>query len=194
MVERESPCGGIGRRARLKIEFRKECWFDSGQGHQAENTNRNNSLSHWFDSIFLKKFSSFVESADKKLAPAVQLVGIFVGIGKLNDRGEFRYSERRNRADGPQERWRGRQPKADLIDVDCRATEIRHGRRTARAFRLAHEADAASGLVGSTTGSIPRRRCRSREARRLESPIIRLVDVVQFNPRQAHVIVVDACA
>src|SRR6185437_2261324 len=31
---RERPCGGIGRRARLKIEFRKECWFDSGQGHQ----------------------------------------------------------------------------------------------------------------------------------------------------------------
>jgi hypothetical protein len=27
------PCGGTGRRARLKIEFRKECWFDSGQGH-----------------------------------------------------------------------------------------------------------------------------------------------------------------
>ena len=107
----EGPCGGTGRRARLKIEFRKECWFDSGQGHQAENTNRNNNLSHWFDSIFLKKFSSFVESADKKLAPAVQFVGIFVGIGKLNDRGEFRYSERRNRADGPQERWRGRQPK-----------------------------------------------------------------------------------
>jgi hypothetical protein len=31
----EGPCGGTGRRARLKIEFRKECWFDSGQGHQA---------------------------------------------------------------------------------------------------------------------------------------------------------------
>src|SRR5229473_566597 len=62
-------------------------WFESGQGHQAENTNRNNNLSHWFDSIFLKKFSSFVESADKKIAPAVQFVGIFVGIGKLNDRG-----------------------------------------------------------------------------------------------------------
>ncbi len=30
----DGPCGGIGRRARLKIEFRKECWFDSGQGHQ----------------------------------------------------------------------------------------------------------------------------------------------------------------
>ena len=29
----EGPCGGTGRRARLKIEFRKECWFDSGQGH-----------------------------------------------------------------------------------------------------------------------------------------------------------------
>ena len=26
----ECPCGGTGRRARLKIEFRKECWFDSG--------------------------------------------------------------------------------------------------------------------------------------------------------------------
>jgi hypothetical protein len=33
-MRRECPCGGIGRRARLKIEFRKECWFDSGQGHQ----------------------------------------------------------------------------------------------------------------------------------------------------------------
>src|SRR3954447_7544655 len=31
----EGPCGGTGRRARLKIEFRKECWFDSGQGHHA---------------------------------------------------------------------------------------------------------------------------------------------------------------
>jgi len=67
------------------------------------------------------KFSSLVENTGKKLAPAVQFVGIFVGIGKLNDRGEFRYSERRNRADGAQERWHGRQPKADLIDVDCRA-------------------------------------------------------------------------
>ena len=27
------PCGEIGRRVRLKIGFRKECWFDSGQGH-----------------------------------------------------------------------------------------------------------------------------------------------------------------
>jgi len=27
----ESPYGVIGRRARPKIEFRKECWFDSGQ-------------------------------------------------------------------------------------------------------------------------------------------------------------------
>src|SRR4029079_5566584 len=33
--QRECPCGGTGRRARLKIEFRKECWFDSGQGHHA---------------------------------------------------------------------------------------------------------------------------------------------------------------
>jgi hypothetical protein len=34
LAESEGPCGGTGRRARLKIEFRKECWFDSGQGHQ----------------------------------------------------------------------------------------------------------------------------------------------------------------
>jgi hypothetical protein len=34
-MTRECPCGGTGRRARLKIEFRKECWFDSGQGHQS---------------------------------------------------------------------------------------------------------------------------------------------------------------
>jgi proline iminopeptidase len=33
---RVSPCGGIGRRARLKIEFRKERWFDSGQEHHFE--------------------------------------------------------------------------------------------------------------------------------------------------------------
>ncbi|MGX9430484.1 MULTISPECIES: hypothetical protein [Bradyrhizobium] len=58
-----------------------------------------------------------VENIGKKLAPVIQ----FVGIEKLDDRGEFRYSERRNRADGPQERWCGRQSKADLIDVDCRA-------------------------------------------------------------------------
>lgn len=32
-LDASGPCGGIGRRARLKIEFRKECWFDPGQGH-----------------------------------------------------------------------------------------------------------------------------------------------------------------
>lgn len=30
------PIGGIGRRARLKIEFRKKCWFDSGMGHHRQ--------------------------------------------------------------------------------------------------------------------------------------------------------------
>src|SRR5262245_35185551 len=44
------PCGGTGRRARLKIEFRKECWFDSGQGHQYKNVSNNNDLRLWFDS------------------------------------------------------------------------------------------------------------------------------------------------
>jgi len=65
-------------------------------GHQAENTNKNNNLNHQFASIFLRKFSRLVENTRKKLAPAVQFVGIFVGIGKLNDRDEFRYSEQRN--------------------------------------------------------------------------------------------------
>ena len=41
----EGPCGGTGRRARLKIEFRKECWFDSGQGHHGKNCNNNKNLS-----------------------------------------------------------------------------------------------------------------------------------------------------
>lgn len=30
---RTGPCGEIGRRIRLKIERRKACWFESGQGH-----------------------------------------------------------------------------------------------------------------------------------------------------------------
>jgi hypothetical protein len=34
IVGSEGPCGGIDRLARLKIEFRRECWSDSGQGHQ----------------------------------------------------------------------------------------------------------------------------------------------------------------
>ena len=38
-------------------------------------------------------FSSLVENTGKKFAIALQFVGIFVGIGKLNDRGEFRYSD-----------------------------------------------------------------------------------------------------
>jgi hypothetical protein len=32
-------------------------WTIAGQGHHAENTNINNSLSYWFDSIFLGEFS-----------------------------------------------------------------------------------------------------------------------------------------
>jgi hypothetical protein len=32
-VSKVCPCGGIGRRARLKIECRKACWFESDQGH-----------------------------------------------------------------------------------------------------------------------------------------------------------------
>src|SRR3954471_12752010 len=48
----EGPCGGTGRRARLKIEFRKECWFDSGQGHHLKtklltSQHNNPKMSHW---------------------------------------------------------------------------------------------------------------------------------------------------
>src|SRR5262245_9033217 len=70
----KGPCGGTGRRARLKIEFRKECWFDSGQGHQAENINNNNNLVHWFDSRFSGEFSKRVENTRKNsLQPSVLL-------------------------------------------------------------------------------------------------------------------------
>jgi hypothetical protein len=37
----------------------------AGQGHQAENINRNNDLNHWFDSIFLEEISRFVENTGK---------------------------------------------------------------------------------------------------------------------------------
>jgi hypothetical protein len=51
----EGPCGGTGRRARLKIEFRKECWFDSGQGHHGKKCSNNNNLIRQFDSGFFRK-------------------------------------------------------------------------------------------------------------------------------------------
>src|SRR6516225_3872871 len=35
-IMRSSPCGGTGRRARLKIVFRKEWGFDSLHGHHPE--------------------------------------------------------------------------------------------------------------------------------------------------------------
>ena len=34
MATATSPCGEIGRRAALKMRYRKMCWFESGQGHQ----------------------------------------------------------------------------------------------------------------------------------------------------------------
>jgi hypothetical protein len=52
-----------------------------GQGHHAENININNNLRHWLDSIFLGRFLRLVENTGKKRLPAVEFVGIFVGIG-----------------------------------------------------------------------------------------------------------------
>jgi hypothetical protein len=62
----ESPCGGIGRRARLKIEFRKECWFDSGQGHQKRFT--------WFD-VFLEPTESDIADGERYSDPLARSLG-----------------------------------------------------------------------------------------------------------------------
>ena len=90
------PCGGTGRRARLKIEFRKECWFDSGQGHQIENNNNNNNLHHQFASIFSVEFSRRVGNTCKNpLQLSVLLVFLLVS-GEQTFSANFRYSERKN--------------------------------------------------------------------------------------------------
>jgi hypothetical protein len=39
--------------------------------------------------VFYREFSGRIESTSKKPAPAVGSVGIFVGIAKLNARGEI---------------------------------------------------------------------------------------------------------
>jgi hypothetical protein len=61
-----SPCGGIGRRARLKIEFRKECWFDSGQGHQAAPLRSYSTQRRW---RFERAWAVFYPKS-RKLAPS----------------------------------------------------------------------------------------------------------------------------
>src|SRR5882672_4589504 len=92
----EGPCGGIGRRARLKIEFRKECWFDSGQGHQTEYINNNNNLDHWFDSIFQKNFRGALKTRVKIYRGRPVCWHFCWYLGRTNVRGDFRYSEQRN--------------------------------------------------------------------------------------------------
>ena len=65
-IMRLSPCGGTGRRARLKIVFRKEWGFDSLHGHQ-----RCNSililLSFFRKSPTAKKRNLTVSTSDDKL-------------------------------------------------------------------------------------------------------------------------------
>jgi hypothetical protein len=94
----------------------------------------------------LKKFSSFVESADKKLAPAATCWYFcwHREIKRSRRISLFRTTQ--------SSRWPARtmaraptQSRSDRRRLPRRTTEIRHGRRTARAFRLAHEADAALG-------------------------------------------------
>jgi hypothetical protein len=92
----EGPCGGTGRRARLKIEFRKECWFDSGQGHQIENINNNNELRCWFASIFSVEFLRRLENTRKNpLQPFVLLAFLLVSEEQTFS-ANFHYSERKN--------------------------------------------------------------------------------------------------
>ena len=74
----KAPVAELVDALELKIEFRKECWFDSGQGHQGENTNENNVLSHWFNSTFLRKFSNLVENTGKKLAQPSNLLAFLL--------------------------------------------------------------------------------------------------------------------
>jgi hypothetical protein len=92
----EGPCGGTGRRARLKIEFRKECWFDSGQGHQITNDNNNNDLRRWFASIFSVELSRRVENTRKNpLRPFVLLAFLLVSEEQTFS-ANFHCSERKN--------------------------------------------------------------------------------------------------
>ena len=46
----DAPVAELVDALELKIEFRKECWFNSGQGHHGINHNNNNNLSHRFKS------------------------------------------------------------------------------------------------------------------------------------------------
>jgi hypothetical protein len=69
----------------------------------------------------LEEFSSLVENTGKKLAPSVQFVGIFVGIGKLKRSRRISLSRTTESSRWLARAMARRHPKADLTDVDCRA-------------------------------------------------------------------------
>ena len=52
------PCGGIGRRARFKIWFRKECWFDSSRGYKKSSDVSVRAFYFYFNSVY---FISMIE-------------------------------------------------------------------------------------------------------------------------------------
>src|SRR5205085_7889401 len=90
------------------------------RGTRAENVNKNNNLNHRFDSVFRGHLRGSLKTLVKSESSR-PICRYFCWHRKIKRSRRICYSERRNRANGPQERWRGRQPKAYLIDVDCRA-------------------------------------------------------------------------
>jgi hypothetical protein len=59
------PCGGTGRRARLKIVFRKECGFDSLHGH------------HF---IVRQRSRLFTDGQFTSVSSGIYAVGVFAAI------------------------------------------------------------------------------------------------------------------
>src|SRR4051795_1018401 len=132
----EGPCGGTGRRARLKIEFRKECWFDSGQGHQLGCSPLSADVRSCPRSVQkplknrhfrLHRCSSPFVLIRSQPCDLLVFLLVCVGIGRTNVHGDFCFSERGiepmvRKNDGPHVN-----PKQIRTDVDCRAARPKFG-------------------------------------------------------------------
>jgi len=104
--------------------------FDSGQGHQAENTTITISYTVGSISYFQRTLSRRVENT-RKSSPQPSDLLAFLLVSRENKRSRrLSLFRTRNSADGPQERWRVRQPQADQDRrrLPRRPTEIQRGR------------------------------------------------------------------
>ena len=104
--------------------------FDSGQGHQAENTTITISYTVGSISYFQRTLSRRVENT-RKSSPQPSDLLAFLLVSRENKRSRrLSLFRTRNSADGPQERWRVRQPQADQDRrrLPRRASEIQRGR------------------------------------------------------------------